>query len=99
MVLSETHAHLAAVKGTYSAYKSTTHVACHECVAWLHEHKGAGPYPRPAHVVRRTPGHRVEVAGFAPYIDGATMLPLCNEHADLWKVRDGIGVKIKVGGK
>lgn len=75
-------------KGAYSRYKPAGHVACHECVGWLHEHEGAGPHPRSARWVRRVAGVKREVPGFDPVIEGGSMLPLCDEHTELWKARD-----------
>jgi hypothetical protein len=88
LVLSQVHVALGAEKGSYTRYKPATHVACHECVGWLYEHGGAGPYPCSARWVRRVAGVKREVPGFDPVVEGGSMLPLCDEHTELWKARD-----------
>jgi hypothetical protein len=72
--LSGTFAHLGAQKGHYARYRPVKRVACDECVAFLHTHKGVGPPPRGARVTRRALG-------------GET-LRLCTGHGDLWREHD-----------
>lgn len=78
LALSKMFAVFASTKGSYTKYQVQKRVACFECVAVLHEAKGAGPAPRAAQISRKTP---------------EKVLLICHDHAELWKALDGIKLK------
>jgi hypothetical protein len=76
VTLSKTLAHHKMHRGAYARYQPVKRVACHECIAVLHEAKGVGQPPLGAKHKRTTP---------------VGVLPLCGPHNDLWRAIDGIG--------
>jgi hypothetical protein len=69
------------VQGVYAAYPHRTHVACDECIAYLHVNRGQGPVPRSAKVTRKPKAKDVPAL---IQRTGVGSLRLCAAHRDLW---------------
>jgi hypothetical protein len=80
--LSQYFRYLRVESGVYEAYRPVRRVVCDECVAYLHENGGQGPYPASARWTRKSalPAH--QGTGVA--------LRLCEPHKELWRAADGL---------